>query len=81
MYVTAIQAAAQRTSTDDLRLDENDLWAAWATMEFEEGEEERCLEVLVMAAGSQVQLDQCADPSYVPSRPSTIALLKAKQVS
>lgn len=57
VYITAIQATEQRiaessNAAQDLRLDEKDLWAAWAEMEWEEGLEDRCLEVLVMSAGA-----------------------------
>jgi hypothetical protein len=80
VYVTALQAAGQRERTADAKMEENTLWASWAEMEFSEGEEERCLEVLVMAAGSGLSVS-CAEAGHVPSRPSAVALLKAKQVS
>lgn len=100
VYVTAIQAAEQRVfeagdKADDLRLDINDLWAAWAEMEWEEDSSDRCLEVVVMAAGfRRAELGRCqppatlltgidvyAAPTHQPQRPPAFALLKAKQVS
>jgi hypothetical protein len=98
VYVTAIQAAEQRALRDgapveDLRLDQNELWAAWAEMEWEEGDGDRCLEVLVMAAGvlrgrlgmytmmASLMPDGSADPSHQASTPPPVAMLKAKQVS
>lgn len=40
---------------EDLQLDEAKLWASWAEMEWEDGNDKRCLEVLIMAAGMQRQ--------------------------
>ena len=45
----------QDSNDENLELDEAELWASWAEMEWEEGNDERCLEVLVMAAGMQRQ--------------------------
>lgn len=77
VYVTAIQAAQQRATVAganqaDLQLDTVELWAAWAEMEWENGEEERCVEVLGMAAGQNLgQLGEWrqvmpADPQTSP---------------
>lgn len=58
VYVTAIQSAMARmqdSNDENLELDEAELWASWAEMEWEEGNDKRCLEVLVMAAGMQRQ--------------------------
>ena len=56
VYVAALQAARasqQMNSSGEVVLseDEEELWSAWAEMEWEDGEESRCSEVLVMAAG------------------------------
>lgn len=58
MYVTAIQASEQRAGAhgiekDDLEQDMGELWAAWAELEWNAGEEDRCLQVLAMAGGLQ----------------------------
>lgn len=98
VYVTAIQSAMariQKSNDEDLQLDEAELWASWAEMEWEEGNDERCLEVLIMAAGMQRQaigeLDRrprvpnksasCVTPNYQPQPPAPISLLKSRQVS
>lgn len=98
VYVTAIQSAMariQESNDENLQLDEAELWASWAEMEWEEGNDERCLEVLVMAAGMQRQLigelrvclrsadpaESCTTPDYKPQRPSPISVLKSRQVS
>ena len=98
VYVTAIQSVMARieeSNNVDLQLDEAELWASWAEMEWEEGNDERCLEVLVMAAGMQQQAlgknislslsangtASCISPGYEPHPPSSISLLKSRQVS
>lgn len=57
VYVVAIRSAQEKGTaqeeTTDLKMDEDELWASWAEMEWEEGNRERCLEVTVMAAGWQ----------------------------
>lgn len=98
VYVTAIQsvmARIQESDDEDLQLDEAELWASWAEMEWEEGNDARCLEVLVMAAGMQRQaigrcIDlrpdtnnpaSCAAPDYEPQSPSPVSVLKSRQAS
>ncbi|KIR70905.1 hypothetical protein I310_05317 [Cryptococcus deuterogattii CA1014] len=51
VYATALQAASRERGDGPRSEDEMDLWAGWAEVEFEADERERCLEVLVMAAG------------------------------
>lgn len=51
VYATALQAASQERGDGPRSEDEMDIWAGWAEVEFEADERERCLEVLVMAAG------------------------------
>ncbi|KAL1408845.1 hypothetical protein Q8F55_005659 [Vanrija albida] len=85
VYVTAIQAAQQRGAVagadqTDLQQDMVELWAAWAEMEWESGEEARCVEVLAMAAGQNVaQLDDAAGPAHSPAPLSAVSTLKARQ--
>ncbi len=98
VYVTALQSAVSDPATEPNE-DIIELWSAWAEMEWEEGEEVRCLEVLVMAAGLDTsrlgKLKTCseyrdrsqeatigvsADPSHLPTSPSSVALLKSRQV-
>lgn len=98
VYVTAIQsvtARIQESNDGDLQLDEAELWASWAEMEWEEGNDDRCMEVLVMAAGSQRQAlgenihhlplangtAPCIAPEYQPQAPSPVSVLKSRQVS
>ena len=66
VYVAALQAAKASRQTDShgaqvLSEDEMELWSAWAEMEWEDGEEARCLEVLVMVAGFDLdKLGKCS---------------------
>ncbi|KAK4687670.1 nuclear exosome regulator NRDE2, partial [Tremellales sp. Uapishka_1] len=69
------------------------LWAAWAEMEWEEGEADRCLQVLVMAAGVNRDFGELAlsaplglvltrfsaEETKEPARPAAILMLKSKQ--
>ncbi len=57
VYVAALQAAQvlreSKSEEPNVRTeDEMELWSAWAEMEWEEGEEARCMEVLMMATGT-----------------------------
>ncbi|WVQ97651.1 hypothetical protein IAU59_004765 [Kwoniella sp. CBS 9459] len=79
VYVTALQAAAATRSNEPKTEDEIDVWASWAEMEWESGEDNRCLEVLLMAAG--IGEDRIADftsPQRTFSAPTSVAMLKAK---
>lgn len=51
VYITALQAVFATKEQSAATVDEAELWAAWAMMEWEEGEEGRCLGVLVATAG------------------------------
>ena len=53
VYVTAIRSRDSAV-TDETGEDAAELWSAWAEMEWDVGEEVRCLEVLVMAAGMDI---------------------------
>lgn len=65
VYVAALQAARalrqpRESLVYEMKEDEVELWSAWAEMEWEEGEEARCLEVLVLAAEEGiVRLGMC----------------------
>ncbi|KAL7422893.1 hypothetical protein Q5752_002190 [Cryptotrichosporon argae] len=88
VYVTALQAALARRAaaesapggdSGDLAIDEDEMWAAWAEMEWAHGED-ACLEVVVMAAGQgRERIAACLEPEHTPARPTPIALLKARQ--
>ncbi|GMK55153.1 hypothetical protein CspeluHIS016_0202090 [Cutaneotrichosporon spelunceum] len=85
VYVTALQAAEQRATTpsidtDDLEQDMGELWASWAEMEYEAGDEDLCLQVLTMAAGfHRERISECTAPGYNAQQPSPITMLKSKQ--
>ena len=79
VYVTALQAAMAEGSTadDEERLE---VWSSWAEMEFEH-DEARCLAVILMAAGFDLQgLARSASTDGVTQPPSAITMLKARQV-
>ena len=76
VYATAIKAAKASLADED----EIELWASWAEMEFEENDEARCLEVLFMASGLPIdKIDLVVAPTYAPTPPSTIFMLKVNQ--
>ncbi|OXG26985.1 hypothetical protein C359_05015 [Cryptococcus neoformans Bt120] len=80
VYATALQAARQERGDKPRSEDEMDLWAGWAEVEFEADERERCLEVLIMAAGiGSERLVEHINPTYTPTAPSPINVLKSRQ--
>ncbi|BEI89274.1 uncharacterized protein CcaverHIS019_0206360 [Cutaneotrichosporon cavernicola] len=85
VYVTALHAAEQRATLaginkDDLEQDMDELWAAWAEMEYETGDEDLCLQVITMAAGFQRErIAECTSTGYNAQQPSPITMLKSKQ--
>jgi hypothetical protein len=59
VYVAALQAAQVKRDpasniAGETSADEDELWSAWSEMEWEEGNESRCVEVLVMATGMEL---------------------------
>ena len=58
VYVAALQGTSEGGPRDPE--DERDLWASWAEMEVEEDAAGRCLEVVLMAAG--LELDRLSTP-------------------
>ncbi|ODO05840.1 hypothetical protein I350_04901 [Cryptococcus amylolentus CBS 6273] len=80
VYITALQAAKQEREGREKTEDEMDLWAGWAEMEFEEGDKERCLDVVVMAAGiGEDSISKCIRSQNETSTPSPLSLLKTRQ--
>jgi hypothetical protein len=68
------------------------MWADWAKMEWANGDQDRCTELLVSFADSRVPSEytngevahgagRMLDKSYEPQKVSSLAKLKARQVS
>jgi predicted Zn-dependent protease len=69
------------------------MWADWAKMEWADGDQDRCIELLVSFADSRVPggyytngeaaygAGRLLDKSYEPQKVSSLAKLKARQVS
>jgi len=51
VYKTALEAAIAARADGHLTLEEMDLWASWAEMEFEAGDEHQSFRVILMIAG------------------------------
>ncbi|WVF70250.1 hypothetical protein IAT40_005039 [Kwoniella sp. CBS 6097] len=81
VYVTALQAARTARGHGPKTEDELDIWASWAEMEWEIGDDIRCLEVLILAVGvGNDDLAEFASPQRIPRTPTSVAMLKAKQI-
>ncbi|WWC58836.1 uncharacterized protein I303_101380 [Kwoniella dejecticola CBS 10117] len=80
VYITALQAAISHKTHEVMSEDELDLWAGWAEMESELGEEDRTLEVVILASGTgQDRLSDHMNTGRVPASPAPMALLKSRQ--
>ncbi|WVW82554.1 hypothetical protein I302_104565 [Kwoniella bestiolae CBS 10118] len=80
VYITALQAAISARANGVVSEDEVDLWAGWAEMEFENAEEARALEVVVLAAGvGQAFLQEFLNTVRPPQTPTSISMLKSRQ--